>query len=80
MQATAWRCTTKPGKLYIHLFTWPQGSFALNKVKGKVSKAYMLADAKQGKLSMKQSGDKVTVSLPSKPTSPYASVLVLDTK
>src|SRR5439155_518829 len=70
VQAVAWRCTTKPGKLYIHLFQWPSGSFELDKMKGTASKAYMLADAKHAGLKMKQSGDKLTVSLPTKPTSP----------
>jgi alpha-L-fucosidase len=76
--AKDWRCTTKPGKLYIHLFTWPGAQFDLSKVSGKVTKAYMLADKKT--LKMSQSGDKVTVTLPAKPTSEYASVLVLETK
>jgi alpha-L-fucosidase len=76
--ASEWRCTTRPGKLYIHLFKWPTGAFELSKVKGTVGKAYMLADKKSVKV--KQSGDKVTVSLPAKPTSEYASVLVLETK
>jgi alpha-L-fucosidase len=76
--AKDWRCTTKPGKLYIHLFTWPGAQFDLSKVSGKVAKAYMLADKKT--LKMSQSGDKVTVTLPAKPTSEYASVLVLETK
>jgi alpha-L-fucosidase len=77
--ATDWRCTTKPGKLFIHLFKWPGAEFSVAKVKGKVSKAYMLADARRG-LKMKQNGDKVTVTLPGKPTSEYASVLVLQTR
>ncbi len=34
-QATDYRVTTKPGKLYVHLFKWPAGSFALSGVKGK---------------------------------------------
>jgi hypothetical protein len=38
----------------------------------------MLADKKS--LKMKQSGDKVSVTLPAKATSEYASVLVLETK
>jgi len=76
--AKDWRCTTKPGKLYISLFKWPGASFELSKVNGKVSKAYMLADKKT--LKMKQSGDTVSVTLPAKPTSEYASVLVLETK
>jgi alpha-L-fucosidase len=77
--AKDWRCTTKPGKLYISLFTWPGAQFELNKVKGTVGKAYMLAD-KSKALKVSQSGDKITVALPAKPTSEYASVLVLETK
>ncbi len=34
--STDWRCTVKPGKLYITLFKWPSGAFELAKVKGKV--------------------------------------------
>jgi alpha-L-fucosidase len=73
--AKDWRCTTKPGKLYIHLFKWPGATFELEKVSGKISKAYMLADKSAVKVS--QAGDKVTLSLPSKPTNEYASVVVL---
>ena len=45
--AKDWRCTTKPGKLYIHLFKYPTGAFELSKVEGKVNKAYMLADKRR---------------------------------
>ena len=60
--ATDWRCTTKPGKLYIHLFKWPAGAFELSKVNGKVKKAYLLADTKKS-LKVTQQSDKVTVAL-----------------
>jgi alpha-L-fucosidase len=75
---TEWRCTTKPGKLYIHLFKWPSGSFELAKVQGHVKRAHLLAD-RHASLKTKQDGDKVTVSLP--PTAPdkMDSVLVLET-
>ena len=76
--ATDWRCTTKPGKLFIHLFKWPAGSFELSKVKGKVSKAYLLADAAHAPLKLSQQGDRVTVPLPEKPPGQIASVLVLE--
>jgi alpha-L-fucosidase len=79
VQATDWRCTTKPGKLYIHLFKYPEGKFVVSDVKGKVSKAYMLAGKKAVKVS--QSGGTVTVTgLPAQPTSEYASVLVLEAR
>ncbi len=78
VQATDWRCTTKPGKLYITIFKWPGDSFELSKVKGKVSKAYLLGDRKS--LKLKQSGDSVKVALPAAAPAPIASVLVLETK
>ncbi|HEY2019514.1 MAG TPA: alpha-L-fucosidase, partial [Bryobacteraceae bacterium] len=43
--AKDWRCTTKPGRLFITLFRWPSAAFELNKVSGKVGKAYLLTDS-----------------------------------
>ncbi len=76
--ATAWRCTTKPGKLYIHLFQWPGNSFELSKVSGKATKAYMLADASSTSLKIRQQGSHVTIALPAAATDPIDSVLVID--
>jgi alpha-L-fucosidase len=80
LQSTDWRCTTKPGKLYIHLFKWPDGSFEISKVKGKVTKAYLLADSKHAALKMSQKGEQVTVSLPATAPGQIARVMVLETK
>ena len=77
--ATAWRCTTTPGKLYIHLFQWPAGSFELSKVTGKVTRAYLLADTAHKRLKVTQKGDHVTVALPERAPGQIASVLVLET-
>jgi alpha-L-fucosidase len=78
--ATDWRCTTKPGKLYITFFKWPAGSFELNKVTGQVVKAYLLADPAHKSLAVKQDGDRVTVTLPDKAPGEIASVMALQTK
>ncbi|HEV3196952.1 MAG TPA: alpha-L-fucosidase [Bryobacteraceae bacterium] len=78
--AKDWRCTTKPGRLYIHLFNWPGTSFQLAKVQGKVARAYFLADARHKSLKVSQQGDTVTVSLPDKAPGEIASVMVLETK
>src|ERR1039457_2881559 len=78
--ARDWRCTTKPGKLYIHVFKWPAGSLELTKVKGKVTKACFLADARHTSLKVNQKGDAVTVSLPGKAPGEIASVMVLETQ
>jgi alpha-L-fucosidase len=72
-----WRCTTKPGKIYIHLFKWPAKSFELADVKGKVTKAYLLADREAG-LEVTQDGGKVSVALPEKAPDRIASVLALE--
>jgi alpha-L-fucosidase len=76
--ATAWRCTTRPGKLYIHLFQWPGKAFELLKEDSKVTRAYMLADASHKSLKVQQQGAHVTVALPDKATDPIDSVLVLE--
>ena len=76
--ATDWRCTTKPGKYYIELFKWPAGSFELADAKGKVTKAYLLADSEHKALKVTQTGSKVKVALPEKAPGEIASVLVLE--
>ncbi len=75
----AWRCTKKPGKLYIHLFQWPSGSFALSGVNGSVTRAYLLADPKRASLPLTQTRDAVVVTLPAQAPDPIASVLCLET-
>jgi len=77
---TDWRCTTKPGKLYIHLFKWPSGSFELPATKDKVTKAYLLADPQKQALTARQNGQKWSISLPAAAPDKTDSVLVLETK
>jgi alpha-L-fucosidase len=79
-EKTEWRCTTKPGKLYISFFKWHPGAFELDKVSGKVTKAYLLADAKHTSLKVEQKGDHLAVALPADAPGKIASVLVLQTK
>jgi alpha-L-fucosidase len=73
-----WRCTTKPGKLYVHLFKWPAGRFELNGVKGRVTNTYFLADPQRASLTVSQQGDRVTIALPGESPDPIATVLCLD--
>jgi alpha-L-fucosidase len=76
---SGWRCTTKPGKLYIHLFDWPQGSFRLDGVTAKVTGTHLLADTEH-KLKFTQQGSAVTISLPATAPGQFANVLALDVK
>src|ERR1017187_5294276 len=57
--STKWRCTTKPGKLFITLFRWPEGPLELERVNGKIAKAYLLADASHAPLKVTQEGGRV---------------------
>jgi len=75
-----WRCTTKPGKVYVHLFRWPDGPFVLHNVKSSVVRAYLMADPDHKPLPLKTSGDSVSVTLPAKSPDEFASVLCLETK
>jgi alpha-L-fucosidase len=72
-----WRCTTKPGKIYIHIFSWPAGQIVLPGVKGKITKAYLLADSRHQALKFQQTAQGVTIQLPDKAPDAIASVLCL---
>lgn len=74
--ALDWRCTTKPGKLYLHLFKWPAGKFALNRLQSKVTKAYLLADRKDLKFNQTDAG--VTLDLPAEAPDKIASVICVE--
>jgi alpha-L-fucosidase len=72
-----WRCTTKPGKIFVHLFKWPAGTFELPAITGKVRKATLLAAPGQT-VDVKQTAAGVTLSLPAQAPDPIASVVCLD--
>jgi len=77
--AWVWRCTTKPGKLYLHIFQWPEnGKFEIPAVKEKITKAYLLADPQQTALKATQSDTGVSIALPEKAPDPIASVACLE--
>jgi alpha-L-fucosidase len=63
----AWRCTTKPGKLFLTLFHWPDGPLQLDHVFGRVTRAYLLADESHAPLKVTQSDASVSVVLPQDP-------------
>jgi alpha-L-fucosidase len=77
---TDWRCTTKPGKIFIHLIKWPGASFELRGINDAVERAYLLADPRHKALPVKKDGDALTVTLPETAPDPYDSVLCLNVK
>jgi alpha-L-fucosidase len=73
-----WRSTTRPGRIYIHIFNWPGENFHLEKVPGKITRAYLLADPQHRPLDFVQNGSAMDVHLPKAPLDPLVTVLVLE--
>jgi len=76
--AWEWRCTSKPGKIFLHIFKWPAGKFELPPLKGKITRAYLLADPKHRKLKLKQTAQGASITLPDKAPDTIASVVCLE--
>lgn len=72
-----WRCTTKPGRVYIHILNWPKdGKIELPALKSKIKAAVVLANVKL-KVKFKQSADKIILTLPKIAPDSIASVVKL---
>lgn len=65
--AANWRCTAKPGRLFITLFQWPKGPLELEHVSDRIVKAYLFADPSHGALKFTQGKGHVAVVLPEDP-------------
>ena len=74
-----WRSTTKPDKIYIHLFEWPGATFHLDKMPRTVKGAYLLADTSHAALKVTKQGEGIDITLPAQPLDAIATVLVLST-
>ncbi len=72
----AWgRCTTRPGKLYLHVFDWPADGRLTIPMAGKVTGAYLLAQPEKP-LDVVGTGESVAITVPTSPPDPIASVVV----
>ena len=77
--AKEWRCTTKPGGIYFHLFEWPaSGRFEVSGFKGKAKRAYILGDPKRQRLTVSQSNSTLSITLPSSAPGELASVVCVE--
>ncbi len=76
--------TTRPGKLYLHVFQWPQKELVLYGLKSPVQKAYLLANKK--KLKFTDQSNKtldhyaLRIGLPAAAPDKDDSIIVLDIK
>lgn len=75
------RATSRPGKLYLHVFDWPAGGrLTVSGLDSRVKRAYLLSDAKRAALPVTQSHQELTVTLPAQAPDPIATVVVLQVR
>ncbi len=77
IQGLAWcRSTARPGKVYLHIFDWPQGGEI--KLSGpQATGAYLLSDASRTPLPIKSQSGKVIIKGPSEAPDAINTVIVL---
>jgi len=71
-----WKCTTKPGKLYFHILSWPGNTLEINGLQSKVSSASFLKDGSEVEFS--QTDDVLRFSLPESPLDEFNTVIAVE--
>jgi len=75
------RCTAKPGKLYLHVFDWPEnGKLQVPNLQNKVKKAYLLADEEHSELTVKSQDEGKVIIVPKEAPDKINTVIVLEIK
>ena len=71
------RCTAKPGRLYLHVFSWPKdGKLTVPGIENEVTGARLLAG--RAALKVRRAEGKVVIQLPSRAPDEVDSVVALD--
>jgi alpha-L-fucosidase len=72
------RTTQKPGKVFVHVFDWPEGGqIVVPTVGGTITGGYLLADPARTPLEVSVNGDQLTIQGPTVAPDPDATVIVL---
>ncbi len=74
------RCTQKPGKLFLHVFRWPQSGQLFVPATNEVRRAYLLADPERRELPSSRSAGGIRIELPARAPDSIDSVVVLEIK
>ncbi|HEV7216994.1 MAG TPA: alpha-L-fucosidase, partial [Chloroflexota bacterium] len=80
VQGLEWcRTTVRPGKVYLHVFQWPEGGrLALPAAIGTVRRAYLLADKARAALPVHSSDDGLHIQGPAVAPDAANTVVVLE--
>jgi len=82
-ESSPWgRCTAKPGKLYLHVFDWPQnGELDVPMLGRRVKRAYLLAQKQRGDLLLGiDDAGNLVITLPRKVPDQINTVIVVETE
>lgn len=71
------RCTTKPGKLYLHVFHWPADGVLNVPMSGTVLRAYLLSEPEKA-LTVSASDRGCAIQLPATAPDPIDTVVVAE--
>jgi alpha-L-fucosidase len=78
IQGVDWcRSTAKPGKVYLHVFDWPEGGKIKVSGAGQVTGAYLLGDTSGEALPVRSDGDELIVAGPAEAPNAIDTVVVL---
>jgi alpha-L-fucosidase len=73
------RYTKKAGRLYAHVFQWPEdGRLNIPARSGQASRAYLLADKQRKPLKLEPASDGLVIHLPAHAPDPIASVIAVE--
>lgn len=74
--------TTKPGRVYLHVFDWPKGELALYGLRNRVKRAYLLSNRAALKFTQQSDAalahEALTLKLPASAPDTYDSVVALE--
>lgn len=75
----AWgRCTAKPGRLFLHVFDWPEGPLEVPGLKDPVRTAYLLADPNRSPLTFTSAEERLLIQLPAHAPDPVDTVVAVE--
>jgi hypothetical protein len=70
-----WRCTAKPGRLYLHMINWPGAAFELQGLESRVTRARFLDGGAD--VPFVQTGNRLALELPAAAPDPFNTVILL---
>jgi alpha-L-fucosidase len=76
--------TTRPGKIFVHVFDWPGKTLKIYGIKSNITRAYLMTNPKNSLKILQKSDTKndlysVTLDVPAEAPDKYDSVVVLET-